>query len=949
MAPRDIVPGEDYAEQIIGAIESCPVLVLVLSESANRSPYVRNEVERAVAKRKVVIPFRIHNVQPSRSLEFFISNAQWIDAWQPPLAAKVELLVAAIRNHLAAPSEANPSASPPPQLSPLMSHVDWGEAPDVSGFHGREVELAQLRRWIVDERCRLVAVLGMGGLGKTALTTMLASQVEHEFAAVVWRSLRNALPVEELLAQCIQVVSNHQAHELPSGVEKRISLLVEYLRHQRCLLVLDNFETILHSERTGHCLPGFEDYGRLLQQVGEGRHQSCLVLTSREKPKELVTLEGETGPVRTLSLASLQPGDGRALLQGKGLSGSDEQWLTLHERYSGHPLALKVVAETIRELFDGQIEEFLHEEVLIFDNIRDLLAQQFARLSPLEQELMLWLAVEREPVGADDLRADMVQPALKLAMLEALRSLRQRSLVERTATGFTLQNVVLEYLTAYLIEEVSGEIASGQVMLLQRYALLKAQGKSYVQDSQRSLILAPIANRLVEQLSKQNTVERLTILLSDLRNARLGPGYAGGNLLNLLVYLNGHLRGLDFSQLAVWQAHLRGVEAQDINFQQADLSRCVFTDSFGGICAVAFSPDGKRLAAATTGYEVCVWRAADGEPLLTCQGHTSLVRSVHFSPDGTLLASSGDDDTVRLWDGHTGHCLAILHGHAHDVNSVCFSPDGSLLASGSADYTIRLWEIRTRCCLTTLTGHTNHIWSVCFSPEGDLLASASDDWTVRLWDVSSGHCITALEGHTHGISQVCFSPDGGLLASASHDRTVRLWEVQSGQALATLHGHTNHVNAVSFSPDGGLLASGGNDHIVRLWAVQSGQYLASLQGHTHYITSVCFNSDGNLLASGSWDQTVRLWEVQSGRCLTTLQGYTDEVWSVCFSPDGALLASASWDQTVRLWEVHSGHCLTTLEGHTNYVLSVSFSPDGNLLASGSLDQTVRLWEVHSGR
>src|SRR5687768_3738287 len=100
MAPRDIVPGEDYAEQIISAIETCPVLLLILSESSNRSQYVRNEVERAVAKRKVVIPFRIHNVQPSRSLEFFISNAQWIDAWQPPLMAHLSGLAQAIRAQL---------------------------------------------------------------------------------------------------------------------------------------------------------------------------------------------------------------------------------------------------------------------------------------------------------------------------------------------------------------------------------------------------------------------------------------------------------------------------------------------------------------------------------------------------------------------------------------------------------------------------------------------------------------------------------------------------------------------------------------------------------------------------------------------------------------------------------------------------------------------------------
>ena len=232
----------------------------------------------------------------------------------------------------------------PSQTTPFIRQVDWGEAPDVSRFTGRQSELAELRRWIVDEHCRLVCVLGMGGQGKTALTMMLATQVEHEFAAIIWRSLRNAPPIAELLGECLQVVSDHKIQELPQGMEQRITLLLEYLRQQRCLLLLDNYETILQSTRAGHYLPGYEGYGQVLQRLGEGRHQSCLLLNSREKPREVAPLEGITGPVRTLHLASLQPADGRALLQDRGLSGSENEWTDLHTRYSGHPLALMFVA-----------------------------------------------------------------------------------------------------------------------------------------------------------------------------------------------------------------------------------------------------------------------------------------------------------------------------------------------------------------------------------------------------------------------------------------------------------------------------------------------------------------------------------------------------------------------------------------------------------------------------
>ena len=236
----------------------------------------------------------------------------------------------------------------------------------MSGFQGRQDEVHQLRQWLTADQCRVVAVLGMGGIGKTALATFVAANVQEQFAAVIWRSLRNAPPLAELLRQWIQVLSPHAEHELPQDVDQQLALLMEYLRGQRCLLVLDNFETVLAGKRLGHYLPGYEGYGQLLKQIGEGRHQSCLLLTSREKPQDLIPLEGERAPVRTLVVAGLPLADGRALLQDRGLHGSTEEWAALHARYSGNPLALQIISETIRELFAGDIGRFLRQETFLF-------------------------------------------------------------------------------------------------------------------------------------------------------------------------------------------------------------------------------------------------------------------------------------------------------------------------------------------------------------------------------------------------------------------------------------------------------------------------------------------------------------------------------------------------------------------------------------------------------
>ena len=870
------------------------------------------------------------------------------------LGAELEAILAG-RETTITPSE-TPSSPPPAER---ISYQDWGEAPDVSIFYGRQSEAEQLRQWLVEDKCRLVGVLGMGGIGKTVLVTWLAEQVQANFEYLIWRSLRNAPPLDEMLADWILFLSDQQVYDLPDeignpdGIDKRISLLLDYLRQKPCLLVLDNAERILQAgERAGRYQAGYEAYGRLLQRLGEGRHQSSLVLTSRDKPREFVPLEGETTPVRTLSLANIDAEAGQAILQDRGLTGSDESWMALLERYSGNPLALKLVAETVRELFFGDIAAFLQEEAAIFGGVRDLLAQQFERLSELQQEVLIWLAIEREPAGPNHLSDNLVRSIPRRELLETLRNLHRRSLLEQTENGFTLQNVVMEFLTDYLVETVTTEIQNPQSKIdnLNRFALIKAQTKEYIRASQTRLILKPVAQRLLAQLGQDGLETRLKEILEVLRQAGQ-PGYTGGNLLNLLLHLNSNLSSYDFSELTVWQAYLKGHQVPDLNLARVDLAGSVFTDTFGAISSVAVSPNGKLLAAGTQEGQIHLWRTTDGQPFVKLAGHTNGIWSVAFSPDGQTLASSSSDQTVRLWDVNTGQCLKTLSGHTHYVYSVAFSPDGQTLASsGSQDQTVRLWSVHTGQCLKTLAGHTNWIHSVAFSSDGQTLASGGADQTVRLWNINTGQCLKTLSGHTNQVNAVVFSPDGKTLVSGGADQSVRLWDVANASAsdtdhsLKTLVGHAYGVNAVVFSPDGQTLASGSDDRTVRLWDVNTGQHLKTFAGHTNDVWSVAFSPHGQTLMSGSFDQTVRLWDVNTGQYLKTFAGHQNPVWSLTFNPDGQTLASGSQDQTVRLWNINTGQNFRTLADHNNRVWSVAFSPDRQTLASGSQDQ-VWLWRM----
>ncbi|MEM9219026.1 MAG: NB-ARC domain-containing protein [Cyanobacteria bacterium P01_F01_bin.150] len=320
--------------------------------------------------------------------------------------------------------------------------INWALMPDVPVLYGREIELDQLKGWMLGQTpCRLIAINGPAGIGKTSLAIRLAKNMQPHFDGVIWQSLRHKPPLEKILGQWLEQLpkdanngANAWQSESPDW-DDQLRAVMQYLRDQRCLVILDNFESILSSgSLVGEYETEYEPYGEMLRRIGEQQHQSCVVVTSRESNRD-TTGSSMLRPIRHLSLSGLKPEAAGNILKEEALS-TPTVWKLLVQQYRGNPLMLRIVAMTIREIFDGDVGKFLKKGFTTFGDIKYLIDKQYDRLSEDERDILGQLAQQAEPIPMEDLNH---------AHLDAIRSLLRRSLIEKSAAGFTLRPVVMEY------------------------------------------------------------------------------------------------------------------------------------------------------------------------------------------------------------------------------------------------------------------------------------------------------------------------------------------------------------------------------------------------------------------------------------------------------------------------------------------------------------------------
>ena len=387
-----------------------------------------------------------------------------------------------------------------------------------SPCYGRQSELAMLQYWAINERSQLLVLMGMGGIGKTRLAETFSRHAAPSFEQVSWHAFHHAPPLEHLVDACLEGLGIQRTPDQNLESEQKIRLLLKHLQTHRCLLVFDNVETILQvGTLEGRYRVGYEAYSRFLTLLGTQPHRSCILLTSREKLFDVGLLEAKHRTVHSLQLSGLDEEACRQLLIDEHVKGSDAALQALTACYAGNPLALRLVAATIREIFGGESAALLStEQQSAFGDIRILLEEQFERMSIEEQEVLYWLALEQEPVSMEALLTMMVPSVHRAELAGTLDALvRRRGWVERRKVEgtFTLHLVLQDYLLHRFVEQVCQEITTQSVRLLRSHALLRAQACDAVQASQVRLILKPILEKLHEVESQRSPTMMLDQLV----------------------------------------------------------------------------------------------------------------------------------------------------------------------------------------------------------------------------------------------------------------------------------------------------------------------------------------------------------------------------------------------------------------------------------------------------
>ena len=887
------------------------------------------------------------------------------------------------------------------EIQPKETKIDWGEATnnfDLFERSARTKELETLTQWIIEEKCRIILVEGMKGMGKSHLSYQLVQENKNDFDFVSVQSLDQYESIDELLTDWLYFINNEEDIK-KLNIEQKIDKILLNANTYSCLFILTNIDWKIDQ---GSFTFEDQNYEILLKKIADKQEKSCLVMTSNIEPREISFLVAQNQWSRCLKIEPLPVEAIQDIFNHVGsFEGSEEDWKLLRDTYQGNLFILVNVAINIYKSFAGNITHFINycgeNNSFIFNGIEEFIEEQLKKLSETERNVMYWLAIYRNPISLFELK-DIMGGLLNDQILTITKHLKSRFFVDSKNEGVLIQPpMIRDYLIKKLINDMTEEIINNNLNFLNLFPLFLPTATIKVREDQEKFILKPIIEKLKAKLNTNDQIiEHLRKILQEHKNNKLDR-YTGGNIVNLLRHL-GTLENEDFTGLILKNVNLQGVSLKKTDFTGSNLSNSMFLNGFSNVISVAFSPDVKWLAIGDTNAQIYLWKVGESSPILhdIINSNNFWVRAIAFSPDSKIITSGGEDGNIHLWEVETGKTIATFPGHLDRVRALSYSADGQLLASSSDDGTIRIWDCNRKELITVLSKHQDKVRWVIFHPDQKTLISASEDnqiclWTVNLSEQKLINFFQLKENKNELLRAIAISPDGKCLASGTDDGIIRFWDLEKGKFKQELsHNHNDWIRSLAFSPNGDTIASASEDKTICIRDVKTGKDLHTLRGHNGGIWSIDFHSQLPWLVSGEMGFNVRIWNYESGECLRVAQGYSQEIKPITYSPDGTTLAvgtnqeivylkdssdgenkaeistyrgnilslayspdnqiliGGSQDTRLYIWDTfNNNRLITSLAEHKNWIRTVAYSPDGKLMATGSDDKTFKLWDAYN--
>ncbi|MFQ4138632.1 WD40 repeat domain-containing protein [Nodosilinea sp. PGN35] len=859
------------------------------------------------------------------------------------------------------------AAPPPPPVAPALV-VRESPRLDLADCAGRQAELATLSQWILEERCRTVVLWGLPGVGKTTVAAAIAAAVAPQVEQCGYLALTAEATERDILGAIARWLDPQAAIAAPLAL---VNWIFDQLEQRRVLLIVDGLEQCFAPQQlAGSYRASTSALQHFFHRGAEHHHQSCLIWVSRERPADFSQVQGPR--VRDCALGDLTVAAARALLQAPTPPDPTDDWAALLDRYGSHPLVLRGVGATLREVYQGQPRGLLlSAKGAVPVVVHRTFTQALERLTPEEWALLYRLALAQEPVALDDLSGAMQPPSTDAGVQSVLgRGWVQTQATEGRALVLSLSPVVETLVLERLLGALTAELEAEAFDWLQRLPLVTMTAREVVQERQREAMLLP----LTEFLRQQHPIDEALAakgdrLLKALQPLAGQPGYGAGNVIHLCQHLGLGISGVDFSHLAIWQGDLRRVSVQGASFSQAQFSDTTFATALGRDPVAAFSPMGgaspadnaRHLATGDHEGRLLLWDLKRGK-LVWMFDEGQSIRSLAFSPQGDLLAVGTETGQIWLWPVGATYQTDILEDHRAPVRALAFSPDGSQLASGDDSGRLCLWEVASGFGQGCLAGHAGAIHSLAYSASGEHLVSGGDDQRACLWNVGDRTLLKDLQARsTAAIRTVGFLPDPAdpscqpiPFAAGYDDHCLTIWNLATGLPCWILPADVQALPALALSPNGRYLVCSGQDFTVTVWDIPHRRLCYALPSLGAPVWTLAFSADSRYFVTGS-NYTIKLWSAKRGQCWRSFLSQAHPVRALAFSadPDSGTILTGHDDTHLRLWQLTSQSPYATgpraLAGHSGSVRTVALSADGQWVASSADDQTLRLWSTATGQ